>query len=55
MTTFYHLAIYVTAACNSRDASIIHSPLNFKIRFDYELGRGRGVVALSISSHEQTQ
>ena len=55
VTTFYHKVIYVTADCNSRDASIIHSPLTFKIRYGYELGAGHWVVAFSISSHEQTQ
>ena len=45
----------MTADCNSRDVSNIHSSLTFKIRYDYELGQGRGVVALSISSHEHFQ
>ena len=53
--TFYHIVIYMAANRNSRDASIIHSPLAFRIRYDYELGAGRGVVALPIISHEQTQ
>ena len=55
VTTLYHIVIYVTADCNSRDVCIIHSPFTFKIRYGYEMGRGREVVALSISSHEQTQ
>ena len=55
VTTFYHIVIYMTADCNSHDVSNIHSPLTFKIRYDYELGQGRGVVALSISSHEHFQ
>ena len=55
VTTFYHIVIYVTADCSSRDVSIIHTRLTFKIRNNNELVRGRGVVALSIISHEQTQ
>ena len=55
VTTFYHEVIYFTAVCNSRDVSFIHSPLTFKIRYGYEMGAGRGVVAISISSDEQTQ
>ena len=54
-TTFYHIVIYVISNCNSQDVSFIHSPLTFKISYGYELGAGRGVVALSISSHKQTQ
>ena len=46
MATFYQIVIYVIADCNSRDFSIIHSPLTFKIRYGYELGVW--VVVLSI-------